>query len=39
MLEAILSPGNLNLAYPKVARNKGTYGIDGMEIPTEQGNT
>ena len=30
MLEAILSPDNLNLAYSKVARNKGTYGIDGM---------
>ena len=34
MLEAILSPDNLNLAYSKVARNKGTYGIDGMT--TEQ---
>ena len=30
MLEQILSPDNLNLAYSKVARNKGTYGIDGM---------
>lgn len=30
MLEQILSPDNLNLAYTKVARNKGTYGIDGM---------
>lgn len=34
MLEQILSPDNLNLAYAKVARNKGTYGIDGMT--TEQ---
>ena len=34
MLEQILSPDNLNLAYSKVARNKGTYGIDGMT--TEQ---
>ena len=34
MLEAILSPDNLNLAFSKVARNKGTYGIDGMT--TEQ---
>ncbi|MBQ3446685.1 MAG: group II intron reverse transcriptase/maturase, partial [Synergistaceae bacterium] len=34
MLEAILSPDNLNTAYAKVARNKGTYGIDGMT--TEQ---
>ena len=35
MLEAILSPDNLNLAYSKVARNKDTYGIDRREIPTE----
>ena len=34
MLEKILSPDNLNLAYTKVAQNKGTYGIDGMT--TEQ---
>ena len=34
MVEAILSPDNLNIAYSKVARNKGTYGIDGMT--TEQ---
>lgn len=32
MLDAILSPDNLNLAYTKVAHNKGTYGIDGMTI-------
>lgn len=30
MLEQILSQENLNTAYAKVARNKGTYGVDGM---------
>lgn len=30
MLEEIISHENLNLAFSKVARNKGTYGIDGM---------
>ena len=30
MLEDILSPDNLNTSFSKVARNKGTFGIDGM---------
>ena len=30
MLEKIISPDNMNLAYKKVIQNKGTYGIDGM---------
>ncbi len=34
MLEEIISPDNMNLAYKKVIQNKGTYGIDGMT--TEQ---
>ena len=34
MLEKIISPDNMNLAYKKVIQNKGTYGIDGMT--TEQ---
>jgi group II intron reverse transcriptase/maturase len=32
MLEAILSPANLNTAYKQVVRNKGAGGIDGMEV-------
>lgn len=34
MLEKIISPDNMNLAYKKVMQNGGTYGIDG--ITTEQ---
>lgn len=32
MLEEILSPGNLNLAYKRVKKNKGAGGIDGMGV-------
>ncbi len=31
LLEAILSPANLNKAYLQVKRNKGAAGVDGME--------
>ncbi|APA90774.1 group II intron reverse transcriptase/maturase [Myroides sp. ZB35] len=34
LLELILSPNNLNLAYQKVKANKGSYGID--KLPTEE---
>lgn len=32
LLEQILSPENLNLAYRQVKRNKGAGGIDGMQV-------
>lgn len=32
LLESILSPTNLNAAYKQVRRNKGTGGIDKMEV-------
>jgi retron-type reverse transcriptase len=32
LLEMILSPTNLNLAYQKVKRNKGSAGVDKMEV-------
>jgi len=32
LLEYILSPSNLNLAYKQVKRNKGTGGVDKMEV-------
>jgi group II intron reverse transcriptase/maturase len=32
MLEAILSPANLNLAYRQAVRNKGAGGVDGMTV-------
>lgn len=32
LLELILSRDNLNAAYKKVARNKGSHGIDGMTV-------
>lgn len=32
LLERILSRDNLNTAYKQVKRNKGTHGIDGMEV-------
>lgn len=32
LLERILSRDNLNRAYKQVKKNKGTYGIDGMEV-------
>ena len=32
MLEEIVSAGNLNQAYKKVKRNKGTGGVDGMKV-------
>lgn len=32
LLERILSRDNLNKAYKQVKRNKGTHGIDGMEV-------
>ena len=31
LLEQILSPANLNLAYKRVRSNKGSWGIDGMD--------
>jgi RNA-directed DNA polymerase len=32
LLERILSPDNLNAAYLKVKRNKGSHGVDGMTV-------
>lgn len=32
LLEFILSPNNLNAAYNQVKRNKGTGGVDKMEV-------
>ena len=32
LLEKILEPGNLNLAYKKVKANKGSHGVDGMAV-------
>lgn len=32
LLEMILSPSNLNLAYHRVKRNKGASGVDKMEV-------
>ena len=32
LLEKILEPGNLNLAYKKVKANKGSHGVDGMTV-------
>lgn len=32
MLEYILTPDNLNRAYRQVKANKGSRGIDGMEV-------
>lgn len=32
LLEFILSPANLNTAYQQVKRNKGSGGVDGMQI-------
>jgi len=32
LLEQILSPTNLNLAYKKVKANKGSGGVDKMEV-------
>ena len=32
VLEEILTPENMNLAYKRVKRNKGSHGIDGMEV-------
>ncbi|MFD2114208.1 group II intron reverse transcriptase/maturase [Paenibacillus yanchengensis] len=32
LLERILSRDNLNQAYRQVKRNKGTHGVDGMEV-------
>jgi group II intron reverse transcriptase/maturase len=32
LLEQILSPSNLNTAYLQVVRNRGSYGIDKMEV-------
>src|SRR5690554_7669607 len=32
LLEMLLSPSNLNLAYHRVKRNKGASGVDKMEV-------
>ena len=32
LLEKILEPANLNLAYKKVRANKGSSGVDGMTV-------
>ncbi|MCX6346954.1 MAG: group II intron reverse transcriptase/maturase [Actinobacteria bacterium] len=32
VLEKILEPGNLNLAYKRVKANKGSHGVDGMAV-------
>lgn len=32
LLERILSPDNLNEAYKRVKRNKGSHGVDGMTV-------
>ena len=32
LLELILEPRNLNLAYKQVKKNKGSHGVDGMEV-------
>ena len=32
VLERILEPGNLNLAYKRVKANKGSHGVDGMAV-------
>jgi RNA-directed DNA polymerase len=32
LLEKILEPGNMNLAYKKVKANKGSHGVDGMAV-------
>lgn len=32
LLEQILEPENLNKAYKRVKKNKGSHGIDGMEV-------
>jgi len=32
LLEQILSQENLNTAYKRVKKNKGTHGVDGMEV-------
>jgi len=33
LLGEILNPYNLHRAYLRVVRNKGSYGVDGMEVP------
>jgi len=32
LLERMLNPSNLNAAYKKVKRNKGSHGVDGMIV-------
>ena len=32
LLEEILEPSNMNLAYKRVKANKGSYGVDGMTV-------
>jgi group II intron reverse transcriptase/maturase len=32
LLEQILEPSNLNEAYKRVKKNKGSHGVDGMEV-------
>ena len=36
LLEYILSPSNLNLAYKQVKRNKGSGGVDKMEVESNR---
>ena len=32
LLEQILEPSNMNLAYKRVKANKGSHGVDGMTV-------
>ena len=32
LLEEILEPSNMNLAYKRVKANKGSHGVDGMTV-------
>jgi len=32
LLEKILEPSNMNLAYKRVKANKGSHGVDGMTV-------
>ena len=36
LLEKIICPYNLNKAYLKVCRNKGSHGVDGLKVESLQ---